>query len=214
VRRTESLQVAHEDIRRLPEIKLLAGSSVFLTPRAIPHVLLREDFGPLELVEAIIQRDAGAAPGDSGLTLHLEGNILKLLGVRVRFGAAVIAVVPGVETKDHVPSLLTPIDNKALAKMDKSAVINKRRNLRLGRDIRHLETIGQMLVASPNLGQTPLLLGIRLLLLARPSSAAANLVLALRTTIHTIGILHATLEKKKKKDRYVDGWELVKTYPE
>lgn len=54
----ETLEMHHEDIRRLPQGQLLAGLPVLLTARAVPHVLLGKDLGSLELVQALFERKA------------------------------------------------------------------------------------------------------------------------------------------------------------
>ncbi|KAI6772053.1 hypothetical protein HG530_003011 [Fusarium avenaceum] len=73
----ESFEVSYKNIWRLPKIKFLACSSMLFTARAVPHVLLGEDFGSLKLIQALLQADAAGTAMLPPSLYNLEGSVVK-----------------------------------------------------------------------------------------------------------------------------------------
>lgn len=120
----ESLQVNDENIRRLPEIELLAGPPVFLAARTIPHVLLGQHLRLLKLVQTLLEGDALLLTRHAGLPLLFQDRISELFRFRKGLLASSIVITVRVFAKDHVPGLLGPIDDDTLAETNKGAAGN------------------------------------------------------------------------------------------
>src|SRR5690349_8274363 len=105
--------MGYEDIRRLPQIELLACAAVFLASWAVPHVLLREDLGSLELVLAFLQSDALILTTLASPLSKLERIVVDCLNVRVCLGALSGVVTPPNVAEHHLPGLFVPVDDEA-----------------------------------------------------------------------------------------------------
>jgi hypothetical protein len=76
-RAAESFEMSYKNIWRLPKIKFLACSSMLFAARAVPHILLGEDFGSLELIQAFFQANAACAAMLPPSLYNLEGSVVK-----------------------------------------------------------------------------------------------------------------------------------------
>ena len=115
----EALQVHDEDVGGLPQLEGLAGAAVLLAARAVPRVVLRQDLGPAELVEAVAERDAvllaRRALAPRALERRVGQQVALLPGGRA---AQLVGGVPVDGAEERVVRGQVPLEHERLAEAE------------------------------------------------------------------------------------------------
>lgn len=111
----------NENVRRLPQVELFACTAMFLAARAIPCILLGQNFSLLELVQTLLQRDALGTASLALFPLQLHVWIAQTLKVVERGTSTQIVVTVICIAEDTVPGIAVPFDNDTLSETNKGA---------------------------------------------------------------------------------------------